>query len=286
MSEPGIELRWTVPGEGLPELVLELYKDGPLSGKDLLLLLPTSRAVTEAKRIVARNGGGLTGGIITVEALADKLYDMSGSGTPLLTRSAREMKIREIIGRDKPASFTGRGSARPGMVKRISEAVSDLMMEGLGPDKLRSASSSRREVDMILVILPLKKAIRHQLHVMQGVPLDLDLDLDLNLDIPVDMLHGEFVNFRKLNVYQFAIRFLPMANELAANIPRPHSSLADQLRRAALSIPLNIAEGSGKTSDADQRRFYVEVFQLGVFRRDRRFGIVAIAGHCGCSLVN
>ena len=151
MSEPGIELRWTVPGEGLPELILELYKGGPLSGKDLILLLPTSRAVTEAKRIVARNGGGLTGGIITVEALADKLYDMSGSRIPLLTRSAREMKIREIIRRDKPASFTGRGAARPGMVKRISEAVSDLMMEGLGPDKLRSASSSRREVDLAAI---------------------------------------------------------------------------------------------------------------------------------------
>ena len=75
-------------------------------------------------------------------------------------------------------------------------------------------------------------------------------DLDLNL------LHSVWVNFRKLNVYQFAVRFLPMAHEIAANLPKPHAGLGDPLRRASLSIPLNIAEGSGKTSAADQRRFY------------------------------
>jgi four helix bundle protein len=64
------------------------------------------------------------------------------------------------------------------------------------------------------------------------------------------------MNFRKLEVYQFAIRFLPLAAEIADGLPARYSSLADQLRRASLSIPLNVAEGSGKRTVPDQRRYF------------------------------
>ena len=63
-------------------------------------------------------------------------------------------------------------------------------------------------------------------------------------------------NFRRLDVYQTAICFLPLSTEIADRLPPRYSAIADQLRRAALSIPLNIAEGSGKTSGPDQRRHY------------------------------
>ena len=51
--------------------------------------------------------------------------------------------------------------------------------------------------------------------------------------------------------YKLAVDFYRMAQRLRA----PHH-LKDQLRRAASSIALNLAEGSAKDSRADRRRFY------------------------------
>jgi four helix bundle protein len=63
-------------------------------------------------------------------------------------------------------------------------------------------------------------------------------------------------SFQRLDVYQCAIDFLARSTALAKNLPKGHSGLVDQLRRAALSVPLNIAEAAGRSSEADAARHY------------------------------
>ena len=61
--------------------------------------------------------------------------------------------------------------------------------------------------------------------------------------------------FQKLDVYRCATQFLAAAASISGAIPKGYSPLADQLRRAALSAPLNIAEASGRSA-GDARRAY------------------------------
>lgn len=63
------------------------------------------------------------------------------------------------------------------------------------------------------------------------------------------------LGFQRLDVYRCAVRLLALAASLVTRLPRGNGELADQLRRAALSIPLNIAEGSGKEG-RDASRYY------------------------------
>ena len=60
------------------------------------------------------------------------------------------------------------------------------------------------------------------------------------------------LGFRKLDVYRCAVEALPLSYRLAE---RADGEMKRQLRRAALSVNLNIAEGTGRCDD-DQRQFY------------------------------
>ena len=64
------------------------------------------------------------------------------------------------------------------------------------------------------------------------------------------------MSFEKLDVYQVAIDFLGRATQINQSSPKGNADLHDQLKRAAISIPLNIAEAAGKTSPPDIRRFF------------------------------
>jgi four helix bundle protein len=64
------------------------------------------------------------------------------------------------------------------------------------------------------------------------------------------------LDFERLDVYRCAIDFLALAVRITDRMPRGQGDLRDQLRRASTSIPLNIAEASGKMGDADRARFH------------------------------
>ena len=65
------------------------------------------------------------------------------------------------------------------------------------------------------------------------------------------------LDHERLDVYDLALEFLVLANGVIEGLPRGRSHLADQFTRASLSIVLNVAEGAGKHSKLDKRRYYV-----------------------------
>ena len=60
----------------------------------------------------------------------------------------------------------------------------------------------------------------------------------------------------KLTVYKKAVEFLGAAHSILRGLSPGNGDVNNQLRRAAMSIALNIAEGAGKTGTKDKRRFY------------------------------
>jgi len=63
-------------------------------------------------------------------------------------------------------------------------------------------------------------------------------------------------NYRELIVWQEGIKLAKAVYKLAEKFPRQETyALADQIRRAVVSVPSNIAEGQARKAPGDFRRF-------------------------------
>ena len=72
-------------------------------------------------------------------------------------------------------------------------------------------------------------------------------------------------NFEKLDAWQHAIEFADLVYLLTRGFPADERfGLTNQMRRAAVSVSSNIAEGSSRSSRADNARF-VEIAAGSVF---------------------
>jgi four helix bundle protein len=65
--------------------------------------------------------------------------------------------------------------------------------------------------------------------------------------------HEPRLDPERLDCYRVALEFNVLATRL---VPRGHRDIRDQLLRASLSVPLNLAEGCGRRAPADKAHFY------------------------------
>lgn len=65
-----------------------------------------------------------------------------------------------------------------------------------------------------------------------------------------------YFDHEKLEVYKVARTFNREIRILLEKVPRGHANSTDNLRRAAMSITRNVAEGSGRWTLSDKVHFY------------------------------
>jgi len=87
-----------------------------------------------------------------------------------------------------------------------------------------------------------------------------------------DNIKSKFL-FEGLEVYQRSLRLAIYLSKIASEFPVKFSRIRDQLIGAAVSVPLNIAKGSGRQSVKERANFYR-------FSRTSVFEIIPIIEIC------
>ena len=63
--------------------------------------------------------------------------------------------------------------------------------------------------------------------------------------------------FDRTRIYPRTLELIDLTREVLDHLPAGYGFLADQLRRASASVCLNFAEGCGKESKRDRRRYFM-----------------------------
>lgn len=84
----------------------------------------------------------------------------------------------------------------------------------------------------------------------------------------------------KLDIYTITRQFVKECYTAVASFPSEEKYiLTQQIKRAALSVHLNVAEGSSRNSGLERKRFY-EIARGSVIEIDAAFDIAADLGYC------
>ena len=85
-------------------------------------------------------------------------------------------------------------------------------------------------------------------------------------------------SYKNLEAYKEAKTLVKQIYALLKKFPKEEQyALCDQLRRAVISVPSNIAEGSGRTSAKDQAHFFEMAF--GCFSNNKSFPDLSCPGY-------
>ena len=88
------------------------------------------------------------------------------------------------------------------------------------------------------------------------------------------------LNHNKLDVYTITKRFVKECYLAVANFPSEEKYiLIQQIKRAALSVHLNMAEGSSRRSQSERKRFY-EIARGSVIEIDGALDVAEELGYC------
>lgn len=84
------------------------------------------------------------------------------------------------------------------------------------------------------------------------------------------------LSHKKLIVYQVSLKMVKIIYQLTRNFPKEEQYvLIPQLRRAAISVCSNIAEGAARRSKTEKKRFY-EIARSSAVEIDTHFEIALI----------